>query len=151
MHPSLNCCGTDTLRWSSSQPNEQNISKLEGFNLRYAFGPAPGREWWSLDAQNIELRITAYEADEEELVEVFLHPERPPYFGSYHLVVFDVLHPDLFAKHGESCKNIFASTWYQWTKNGNFALIYGAQKETADRTYRVSGAYEKIRRRFRKT
>ena len=51
LHTSLNMCGTDTLRWSSNNPNSQNISKKEGFNLRYAFGPAPGREWWSLDGQ----------------------------------------------------------------------------------------------------
>ena len=64
LHPSVNPTGTITLRWSSSNPNEQNISKKEGFNLRYCFGPAPGREWWSLDYDNLELRIPAYECGE---------------------------------------------------------------------------------------
>ncbi len=148
LHPSLNPTGTDTLRWSSSQPNEQNISKQEGFNLRYIFGPAPGREWWSLDAQNIELRIPAFEAGEKDLIEVFLHPENPPYYGSYHLVVFDALHPEMFKQHGKACKDIYESTWYQWVKNGDFALIYGAQEATTDATFHVKGAYNKIRHRF---
>jgi len=152
LHPTLNPTGTDTLRWSSSNPNEQNISKQEGFNLRYCFGPAPGREWWSLDAANIELRIPAYEAGEQEMIELFERPEDPPYYGSYHLLVFSILHPDKWAKYGAKCKEVYKSTWYQWTKNGNFAVQYGAVEEsgTADRAYRVPGAQRMIRERFRK-
>lgn len=148
LHPSLNPTGTNTLRWSCSNPNEQNISKKEGFNLRRGFGPAPGREWYSMDAQNIELRIPSYKAPEPDLIKVFERPKDPPYFGSYHLVISDLLHPELFKKHGKDFKEVFESTWYQWVKNGNFAIIYGAQEETADRTYRVPGAYQKIRSRF---
>lgn len=148
LHPSLNLTGTGTLRWSSNNPNEQNISKREGFNLRYCFGPAPGREWWSLDYQNLELRIPAFESGETDLVYVFEHPEDPPYYGSYHLVVADLLYPDDFRKYGQEFKDKFVSTKYKWIKNGNFAVIYGAQKSTADRAYRVDGAYEMIRSRF---
>lgn len=150
LHPSLNPFGTDTLRWSSTNPNEQNISKREGFNLRYVFGPGPGRIWASMDAQNIELRIPTFEAGEQDLIDVFLKPKEPPYFGSYHLVIFDLLHPELFRQHGKECKNLFESTWYQWVKNGNFAVIYGAQRDTADKTYHVDGAFDKIRKRFPK-
>jgi DNA polymerase I-like protein with 3'-5' exonuclease and polymerase domains len=149
LFPSLNPTGTDTLRWSSSNPNETNISKKEDFNLRYTFGPAPGREWWSLDGKNLELRIPAYEAQEDELIKVFEHPDDPPYYGSYHLVIFDTLHPKEFAEHGKKCKELYESTLYQWVKNGNFAIQYGAQEGTADRTYHVSGAYRRIKSRFR--
>jgi DNA polymerase I-like protein with 3'-5' exonuclease and polymerase domains len=150
LHPSLNPTGTDTLRWSSSNPNEQNISNQEGFNLRYCFGPAPGREWWSLDAKNIELRIPAYESGEEAMIRVFDHPKEPPYFGSYHLLIADLLHPGKFREYGVKFKDVFEATWYKWIKNGNFAVIYGAQEATADRAYRVPGAYDRIRRRFPK-
>lgn len=176
LHPSLNPTGSDTLRWSCSGFNEQNIGKqipdcqqcygregakehcetCEGrgymLNLRYPFGPAPGREWWSCDAQNIELRIPAYEAQEEEMVNIFEHPNDPPYFGSYHLLVFDVLHPELFAKHGKKVKELFESTWYQWVKNGNFAVGYGSVESsgTADRAYHVPGAFRRIKGRFAK-
>jgi hypothetical protein len=150
LYSTLNPTGTDTLRWSSQNPNEQNISKQEGFNLRYSFGPAPGREWWSFDAKNIELRLPAYESGEDALIYIFERPKDPPYFGSYHLAMFDALHPDKYAKDGKKCKDIYESTWYQWTKNGNFAMIYGCQKAKADATYRVVGAYEKIRDKFPK-
>lgn len=150
LHPSCNPHGTHTLRWSFSNPNEANVSKKSGFNLRRCFGPAPGREWWSLDAQNLELRIPAFEAGEELLIEVFSNPKRPPYYGSYHLVVADLLYPELFKKHGKAFKVAFEDTLYQWIKNGNFAIIYGAQQETADRTYHFPGAFDTIRVRFPK-
>lgn len=154
LHPSLNPTGTATLRWSSSNPNEQQISKQvdsEGRSVRYCFGPAPGREWWSCDAKNIELRLPAYEAGEREMINLFERPKDPPYFGSYHLLVFDILHPQLFAKHGAECKDVYADTWYQWTKNGNFAVQYGAVEVsgTADRAYRVPGAQRRVQDRFK--
>ncbi len=106
-------------------------SKLEGRNLRACFGPAPGREWWSFDGKNLELRIPAYEAGETELIWVFDHPDDPPYFGSYHLVVFDLLHPEMFREHGKECKTLFESTWYQWVKNGNFCVPMDAEALTS--------------------
>ena len=150
LHPSLNPTGTDTLRWSSSNPNEQNISKQEGFNLRFVFGPAPGREWWSLDAKNIELRLPAYEAGETEMIALFERPDDPPFFGSNHLLVFSILFPDLWAKHGAAVKKLYASTNYQWVKNGNFAVQYGAVEEsgTAARAYHVDGGQRKVQARF---
>jgi DNA polymerase I-like protein with 3'-5' exonuclease and polymerase domains len=169
LHPSLNPTGTATLRWSSSNPNEQNISKqgmYEGdtANLRYCFGPAPGREWWSLDAKNIELRIPAYESKEQELIDLFERPDEPPYYGSNHLLIFHTLHPDKWAevekevgfeKVGPACKKKYASTWYQWVKNGNFAVQYGAVDRddglgTADIAYHMPGAQSIIKSRFTK-
>lgn len=145
LHPSLNPTGTDTLRWSSSNPNEQNISKLEGFNLRYAFGPAPGRLWASLDYNNIELRIPAYESGEEVMIEIFERPDDPPYFGSYHLVNASIIYPEKFwplAERKDAFKNKYKSTYYQWVKNFGFALAYGAVPEsgTADRAAHKPGA-----------
>ncbi len=151
LNPSLNPTGTDTLRWSSSNPNEQNISKKEGFNLRYCFGPAPGRIWYSLDANNIELRLPAYEAGETKMIDLFERPNDPPYYGSYHMLIFATLHPKFFAKYGMECKKRFGSTWYQWTKNGDFAIGYGSVEEsgTADRAYHVPGAFKKVKKLFR--
>lgn len=153
LHPSLHMTGTWTLRFSSSNPNEQNISKQKGFNLRYLFGPAPGREWWSLDYQNIELRIPAYEAEETEMIALFERPDDPPYYGSNHLLAAHTLWPEEFEAclaTGESFKDKYKSTLYQWTKNGNFAVQYGAMNEsgTADRAYHQVGGQRKIEERF---
>lgn len=156
LHPSLNPVGTSTLRWSSNKPNSQNISKKKSFNLRHCFGPAPGREWWSHDYNNLELVIPFYESGEEDLIALFEKPNEPPYFGSYHLMIFDLLHPDKW-DHSDpegllKAKKKYASTWYQYVKNGNFAVIYGAMEEsgTADRAYHVLGAHSTIRSRFEK-
>jgi DNA polymerase I-like protein with 3'-5' exonuclease and polymerase domains len=162
LHPSLNPTGTDTLRWSCSNPNEMNISKQDGFNLRLCFGPAPGREWWSLDAKNIELRIPAYESGQKDLIDLFERPDDPPFYGSTHLLNFSVVYPDLWGKElrevglekiGPHCKKKYASTWYQWCKNGGFAVQYGAVDRddgggTADRAFHRRGAHSLLRSRF---
>jgi len=158
LHPSLNATGTSTLRYSSSNPNEQNISKKKGFNLRYCFGPTPDREWWSLDAKNIELRIPAYEAGENMMIELFERPDDPPYYGSNHLLVSHILHPKLFEEcineqgilDGRIFKKKYESTWYQWVKNGNFAVQYGAMElsGTADRAYHLKGGQAIVQERF---
>lgn len=162
LHPSLNSTGTDTLRWSSSNPNEQNISKQEGFNLRYAFGPAPGREWWSLDAANIELRIPAYESGETELIDLFERSDEPPYYGSTHLLNFSTVYPDIWEKElkavgyekvGPHCKKKYKSSYYQWCKNGGFAVQYGAVEReggTADLAFHRDGSHAKLKARFSK-
>jgi DNA polymerase I-like protein with 3'-5' exonuclease and polymerase domains len=157
LHPSLNPTGTDTLRWSSSQPNSQNVSKNEDLNLRYCFGPAPGREWWSLDAKNIELRIPAYESGQKDLIDLFERPDDPPFYGSTHLLNFSVVYPDLWEKElrevglekvGPHCKKKYASSWYQWCKNGGFKLQYGGIN--ADPTFHRVGATDLLRARFSK-
>lgn len=158
LYPSVNPVGTDTLRWSSQYPNEQQISKQKdelGFNLRYAFGPLPGREWWSLDYDNLELRIPAYECGEPAMLELFERPDDPPYYGSYHLLIFSILHPDKY-DHDDpegliKARDKYKSTWYQWTKNGNFAELYGAVEAsgTADRAFHMAGAQRLVASRLK--
>ena len=86
------------------------------------------------------------------MIDLFERPDDPPYFGNNHLLFFDILHPDMFKKYGKDVKKVFASTWYQWTKNGDFAIQYGAVAEsgTADRAYHVPGAQAKIESHLRK-
>ncbi len=167
IHPNLNPTGTNTLRWSSNNPNEQNIKRGDEDNkfdsLRYPFGPAPGREWWSLDAKNLELRIPAYECGEEAFIDLFERPDAAPYFGSNHLLISHILHPEKFEEcvndkgevDGRIFKKKYKNTLYSWVKNGNFAVQYGAiDKEdgtgTADKAYHMPGAQAKIKSRFKK-
>lgn len=163
MYPSLNMTGTSTLRWSSQNPNEQQISKQEieelndmgdvlSHNARYMFGPLPGEEWWSCDAQNIERRLPVYEVGEEEIIKLFERPNDPPYYGSEHSLVAHLLHPKKFEECGDGkvFKERYKATLYQWTKNGSFSIQYGAQRAKADATYKVDGAYDKIKSRFSK-
>ncbi len=182
LHPSLNPTGSDTLRWSSSNPNSQNISKQDaacrrckgdeqdrkgcrrckgtGYeyrSMRLAFGPAPGREWWSCDAKNIELRLPFYEAKEPALIELFERPDDPPYYGSNHLANFHAVYPDIWAeverevgyeKVGPTCKKRFGNSWYQYCKNGGFAKQYGGQRRKVDSTFRKDGAFDLLDSKF---
>ncbi len=157
LHPNYNPCGTDHLRWSSSNPNSQNCSKKTGFNLRQAFGPAPGREMWTIDFRNVELRIPAVESGEQDLIDLFEKSEEPPYFGSEHLLNFSVVYPEIWAKElAEQMKNPdhiktkYKSENYQWCKNGDFALGYNCGRAKADATFRVVGAFDMLKSRFAK-
>lgn len=164
LHPFLNPTGTDTLRWSSNNPNEQNISKKEGRNLRAGFGPGPGREWYSIDARGIEDRLPAFDAKEPELMNIFLEPDKPPYYGSNHFLRFSIVYPDVWAaavrevgldKAGPFVKKKYASTYYQWCKNGGFAVQYGAinredGRGTADIAFRKPGAQALLMQRLSK-
>lgn len=166
LHSSCNPTGTVTTRFSMKTPNGQQISKQEieaegeAHSARYMFGPAPGREWYSLDADNLELRLPAYYAGEEVMIDLFERPNDHPYFGSNHLLACHILHPDLFEEclgddgvlDGRIFKKKYKSTWYQWTKNGNFAVQYGAMATsgTADRAYHVRGGQLKIQERLGK-
>lgn len=148
MYPRLHPVGSSTLRWTSSDPNEHGVSKA----TRGVFGPDTGRCWASLDYSNLDLRIAAYDAGETEMIELFENRGKGPYFGSYHLLIFDILHPDEFKEHGIKCKEVYADTLYKWTKAGNFAIQYGAMEGsgTADDAYHVEGAHALIQGRFEK-
>jgi DNA polymerase I-like protein with 3'-5' exonuclease and polymerase domains len=157
LYPNLNPTGTGTLRFSSETPNEQNISKKEGYNIREAFGPGPGREWWSHDYENIELRLPGYKSGEQLLIDLFEKADEPPYYGSEHLLNFSVVYPDIWAQAvkevgldqaGPWLKKKYKDTWYQWCKNGDFAVGYGAGDATADTAFHRKGARKLLIERF---
>lgn len=160
LHPSLNITGSSTLRCSCSNPNAQNIKKEAekgGKSLRYCFGPTPGREWWSLDAKNIELRIPAYESGEKDLIALFEDPDAPPFYGSQHLLNFSVVYPDIWQKELENQirdrdfikkHHWYKAHEYQWCKNGDFAIQYNCGEATADRAFHKRGAFRSLKSRF---
>ncbi len=149
VYSKVNPTGTHTLRGSSKDPNSQQVSKKKEFNLRYAFGPRPGREWWSIDYDNLELRIAAYESGERAMIDIFEKPDEAPYFGSYHLLIASILYPDVFwplADQPGEFKKRYESTYYKWVKNFNFADQYGAVlgSGTADLAAHLPGAQAMI-------
>lgn len=192
LHPHMNPVKSKTTRWTCENPNEQNISKKgvdvpcpacggKGgdckrcydkdekmstgwvpMNLRYGISPPPGFELWSMDGQNLELRIPSYGAQEKEMIALFEEPNKPPYFGSNHLLNFHTVYPDVWdkvlkevglEKVGKECKNRFKDSWYQWVKNGGFAVLYGAIDRpggggTADLAFHKRGAHALLKSRF---
>ena len=151
IHPSLNPFGTRHLRWSSKNPNLQNVGTQEEGNRtspRRCFGPLPDREWWCMDFKNIEKRIPAYESMESALIEIFEKPDDPPYWGSDHLLIASLLFPDEFWPIAE-IKDKFKEDYFQKykkCKNTNFAKQYGAGEKKVESTSGVKGAYQLIDR-----
>lgn len=73
IHTSFNQTVAATGRLSSSNPNLQNIPvrDAEGKEVRKAFIPEPGQEFFSADYSQIELRIMAHLSQDENLLEAF--------------------------------------------------------------------------------
>lgn len=142
LHPSFNQTGTHTTRFSSSNPNAQNVSTDKEFSLREVFGPSPGTFWIDADYSNLEMRLFAYAANEKKLIAAFERGE------TAHLPIAEELYGPREKWKGLNRDDWTKSPEYKKTKNGNFSLIYGAGAPRADKTYGVPGAYNRIRTRF---
>ncbi|MFA5841640.1 MAG: DNA polymerase [Candidatus Paceibacterota bacterium] len=73
LHAQFIQTGTTTGRFSSANPNVQNIpirSEL-GKNIRRAFIAASGHKLLALDYSQIELRVTAILSDDKDLINIF--------------------------------------------------------------------------------
>ena len=73
IHTSFNQCVTATGRLSSSDPNLQNIPVRgeDGKEIRKAFVPEPGCQFFSADYSQIELRVMAHLSGDEQMIRVF--------------------------------------------------------------------------------
>lgn len=73
IHTSFNQTVTATGRLSSSNPNLQNIPVRDamGKEVRKAFVPEPGEEFFSADYSQIELRIMAHLSGDANLIDAF--------------------------------------------------------------------------------
>jgi len=70
LHPWFSQLGTATGRFSSSDPNLQNITR--GHVLRNIFTAAPGHKMLVADWNQMELRLYAHFADDQNLLAAFL-------------------------------------------------------------------------------
>lgn len=176
LHPSINPFGTDHLRCSSNNPNLQNVGKQEDkcdecdgngcpfcfgtgksrISVRNCFGPAPGREWYSMDYRQIENRIPPYECGEEKAIEVFEKPDAPPYWGSLYYLTASVLYPDEFwptiefnIDHPQGFKKRYPKL-YKQAKFFNLAKQYGAGRNKGDALSKIKNSYDKVDNEFPK-
>jgi DNA polymerase I-like protein with 3'-5' exonuclease and polymerase domains len=140
IHSSLNLTGTRETRQSSSDPNQQNVTR----ELEQFFGPRPGWVWMNADYANIEARIWAYSVGNADLIEKF---EKGI---SLHMIVFEALFPAeaaTYAMMEEDEKNpeyIRLARIYRNIKAFNFGLIYGATEMTADKAVGKPGSYRSL-------
>ncbi len=178
LHPSLNPTATTTTRLSCTNPNLQQVSKQEvecdeckgegcevcggtgqdQQSVRTIFGPGPGREYWTFDARNIELRLPAYRSKEASLIALFEKPDDPPFYGSKHMLISSIIFDDVWAEAISRAGLEGAAKWlkkhhpkvYHAAKCTGLAMQYQCGEETADRTAGRKGAYKKVQSYFTK-
>lgn len=126
VHADLKAWWTNTARFSSAEPNLQNIPVRggEGAALRACFVAARGRQLLSADYSQIELRVLAHASQEPTLLEAFrskldVHTETA-------LKVFSVDRDDFLAMLKAGDKR--ASDMRRFAKTINFGLVYGMSK-----------------------
>lgn len=128
IHPSFWQCGTRTGRFSGSDPSFQTIPSVSSGRLldfdrskipdvRHCFGSRPGYTLYAPDFSQIELRIAAWYAGDEVMIDAFTHNR-------------DI--------HDETTKAIFPDDWEDpdvpgkidkpkrtFCKMVNFGVLYG--------------------------
>ena len=113
IHTSYNQAVTATGRLSSSNPNLQNIPIRDenGKEVRKAFIPEPGSEFFSADYSQIELRIMAHLSGDANMIEAFVEGHdihRATAAKVYKMPIEDV-----------------TSEQRRKAKTANFGIIYG--------------------------
>src|SRR5262249_28548000 len=108
IHTSFNPLGTDTGRFSSSDPNLQNVGRGA---LRSCFIPPPGCAFIVADYSQIELRAAAVIANEEKMLNAYKEG------ADLHTQTASLI---LNKRVDEVCKDD-----RQLAKAVNFGLLYG--------------------------
>lgn len=113
IHTSYNQAVTTTGRLSSSNPNLQNIPIRDenGKEVRKAFIPDEGCEFFSADYSQIELRIMAHLSGDENMVEAFREGHD--------------IHAATAAKIYKQPISEISSDQRRKAKTANFGIIYG--------------------------
>ena len=113
IHTSFNQAVTATGRLSSSNPNLQNIPirDEDGKEIRKAFIPDDGCEFFSADYSQIELRIMAHLSEDKNMIDAFLSG-------------YDI-HAATAAKIYKVDINEVTADMRRKAKTANFGIIYG--------------------------
>ena len=113
VHTSFNQAVTATGRLSSSNPNLQNIPirDEDGKEIRKAFIPDDGCEFFSADYSQIELRIMAHLSQDPNMIEAFVEGHD--------------IHAATAAKIYKIGINEVTSDMRRKAKTANFGIIYG--------------------------
>jgi DNA polymerase-1 len=134
LYPTLNPNGTDTTRFSSFNPNAQNISKRAETPLRNIFCPPKGRIWFAIDYQQLQLRIFAFVTQAQVLIDAFRAGH------DFHATVATGIFKKALKEITKLERRI--------AKNTNFALIFGATKKKVNKTAGIDNAYERFEKQF---
>lgn len=134
IHPSFNQSGTSWTRYSSSNPNGQNVSKKAVLPLRSVFGPPPGFIWLAIDYSQLEIRVYAYGAKDRGLIELL----ESGY--DFHAVTALVIYGKPKEEQTSEQRRI--------AKNTNFCILFGGGPGKIDATSGRPGTWDKFSKQF---
>lgn len=143
----LNATGTSTTRFSSSNPNAQNIAKAgnpyeddaeyiaerlaESPSIRSVFGPPPGKWWVSADYSQLQLRIFAFITGEQEMMDAFSTG-----WDAHDFVARKIFNIQGNDKPTKAQRRI--------AKNVNFGFIFGASPKKIEKTAGIPGLWDTV-------
>ena len=149
LFPGLNAVGTGTTRFSSSNPNSQNIESGSGFSpsgndrvdelmakapsMRAVFRPRPGRWWFPIDYSQLQLRIFAAATQDPKLIKSFDDGY------DFHDFIAHTIYPDA---------TTISKDQRRIAKNTNFGFIFGASEKKIDKTAGIKGLYKHLMEQF---
>ena len=143
----LNATGTKTTRFSSSDPNSQNVGKAgnpyeddaefiaqrlaESPSIRSVFGPPPGKWWVSADYSQLQLRIFAHITQEQEMIDAFACG-----WDAHDFVARKIFHIPANVKPTKAQR--------RYAKNVNFGFIFGASPKKIEKTAGIPGLWDTV-------
>lgn len=150
LFPSMKATGTGTTRFSSNNPNGQNIEKAgatydefedvaelmqQSPSLRSNFRPPKGHWWFPVDYSQLQLRIFAAATQDPALIQSF--DDGYDFHTFMAMVIFDL-------PPGQEPTTLQRRI----AKNVNFGFIFGASEKKIDETAGRKGLYKYLMNMF---
>jgi DNA polymerase I-like protein with 3'-5' exonuclease and polymerase domains len=133
LYPNLNLTGTRTTRFSSSNPNGQNIKKASEddgkMSVRGLFGPPPGKKWYCIDYSSLQLIIFFYESGDKKMVQAINEGKD----------LHDIVARFIYEKDDDE---EVTELERRRAKNVNYGMIFGGKRAKVDAVAEKEGAYD---------
>lgn len=128
VHPSYNIYGAETSRWSSANPNLQQIPRGD---YRKMFKAPPGYVWVIADYSQQEVRIAAWMAQDKKLIELL---DRGDVYTEVGRIIYNDPTMQKTDKRRQLAKSAVLGLLYGLTPNG-MAKNQGITKEKAKEAF----------------
>lgn len=147
VHPSFNITGTKTTRFSSKNPNAQNITKAgnpyeddapdiarwlrASPSMRSCFGPPPDKWWLTFDYSQLQLRIFAKITNEQEMMDAF-----DAGWDAHDFVARKIFNVPSTETPTKAQRRV--------AKNVNFGFVFGASPRKIEATAGIPGLWDVV-------
>jgi DNA polymerase I-like protein with 3'-5' exonuclease and polymerase domains len=122
IHYAIHTCQARTSRMSITDPPMQTYDRDEPV-IRGAYIPRPGCVFVSIDADQIEARMTAHFSGDRQMIADFRAADEAKI--GFFILMASRIYGETISKKDQR---------YTWTKNATYGQIYGSSLDTAART-----------------